>query len=241
MTRSKYDLGPLVKLLGDFQAKDSEETSIETIVSNALGVVEDAEMASLTVRVKRNGFETIGSTHPLASVLDKSQYALGEGPCVDSAQGGGWLRSGDLASDARWPRWGQHAAEHGYHSLLSVQMDSAGEPIGALNLYSSAPGSFANRDEIEMAIVYGVHAAHALTSSRLVGGLRTAPDTRHEIGMAQGILMERYRLSVDQSFAVLRRLSQHLNRKLRDVASQVVLTGELPDLALHTPDDEPVA
>jgi AmiR/NasT family two-component response regulator len=36
-----------------------------------------------------------------------------------------------------------------------------------------------------------------------------------------GILMERHRLSEDDAFNVLRRISQHHNIKLRDVAQRV--------------------
>jgi AmiR/NasT family two-component response regulator len=52
--------------------------------------------------------------------------------------------------------------------------------------------------------------------------------SREMIGQAQGILMERERISAEQAFDVLRRASQHLNLKLRDVAQRLVDTGERP-------------
>ena len=45
---------------------------------------------------------------------------------------------------------------------------------------------------------------------------------------AEGILIERERITADQAFGVLRRTSQHLNVKLREVAQYVVDTGEVP-------------
>jgi AmiR/NasT family two-component response regulator len=59
--------------------------------------------------------------------------------------------------------------------------------------------------------------------------LQAALSTREVIGQAQGILMERERISATQAFDVLRRASQHLNRKLRDVAQDLVDTGDEPD------------
>ncbi len=56
-------------------------------------------------------------------------------------------------------------------------------------------------------------------------------DGRHVIGLAQGILMERFDLSTDQSFSVLRRYSQDRNMKLRSVAAHLVESRSLPDLA----------
>jgi AmiR/NasT family two-component response regulator len=54
-----------------------------------------------------------------------------------------------------------------------------------------------------------------------VEGLRTAMRSRHLIGIAQGMLMERHGLSQDAAFEVLRRYSQIHNVKLRDVAAEV--------------------
>jgi AmiR/NasT family two-component response regulator len=40
--------------------------------------------------------------------------------------------------------------------------------------------------------------------------------------------MERERITAEQAFDVLRRASQHLNTKLREVAQELVDTGERP-------------
>lgn len=41
--------------------------------------------------------------------------------------------------------------------------------------------------------------------------------------------MGKYGLTVDVSFAALRRVSRHDNKKLRDVALDVIRTGRLPE------------
>ena len=43
-----------------------------------------------------------------------------------------------------------------------------------------------------------------------------------------GILMANGKLSNQQAFAGLRTASQHLNRKLHDIAAEVASTGQLP-------------
>jgi AmiR/NasT family two-component response regulator len=45
--------------------------------------------------------------------------------------------------------------------------------------------------------------------------------------------MERLKMTPDQAFAVLSRLSQDQNQKLRDVARRLVETGEIPDRRQH--------
>lgn len=59
--------------------------------------------------------------------------------------------------------------------------------------------------------------------------LRTALGSNRTIGMAIGRVMERWQLPQDAAFAVLRRYSQDSNRKLHDIAADLVATGKLPD------------
>ena len=58
--------------------------------------------------------------------------------------------------------------------------------------------------------------------------LRVALSSNRRIGTALGILMYRFKIGNDESFTLLRETSQRLNRKLGDIADEVVLTGELP-------------
>jgi AmiR/NasT family two-component response regulator len=56
--------------------------------------------------------------------------------------------------------------------------------------------------------------------------LQRALVSNRRIGMAMGILMERHRLTEEQAFDRLRGLSQRSNVKLRDVAEQLIYTGD---------------
>lgn len=238
MTSDSFGAEELTLLARELQAEPDEAITTQSVLHHALEVVVEAEMASLTVRARRHTYQTLGSTSPTADRVDENQYQLGEGPCVASAEGidgAEWFRSGDVSRDARWPRWGPSAFEHGVRSFLSVCLRSKGKPFGALNLYSSKRGAFADPAEVEVALLFGIHAANALSSARLVSGLEAALGSRHEIGMAQGILIERYGLTVEQSFAFLRRLSQNLNRKLNDVAREIVATKSIPHLPTGAP------
>jgi anti-anti-sigma factor len=61
-----------------------------------------------------------------------------------------------------------------------------------------------------------------------IANLEIALVTSRTIGMALGILMERLKLSSEESFAVLVEASQQTHRKLHDVAAELAFTGELP-------------
>lgn len=135
-----------------------------------------------------------------------------------------------MRDDSRWPSWGPRAADEGLGSLLSIRLAGDGSSTGALNLYATAHGRFSEAETRDLALLFAVHAANALTSARLVEGLRTALDSRHTIGVAQGVLMCRYGVDLEHAFEVLTRYSNHLNLKVREVAEHVVEHQELPPL-----------
>ncbi|WP_393100125.1 ANTAR domain-containing protein [Streptomyces sp. LN325] len=68
----------------------------------------------------------------------------------------------------------------------------------------------------------------AFSAARTHQQLGDALETRHEIGEAMGILMERYGLPENAAFKVLKKASQDRNVKLREIARQVCETGEKP-------------
>ena len=106
--------------------------------------------------------------------------------------------------------------------------------MGALNLYSRQRGAF-DQAAREVGLILASHASVALAGAQAlahekehVANLDKALLSRDVIGQAKGILMERQHLTAEQAFDLLRRGSQHLNVKLRDVADRVTETGERP-------------
>jgi len=80
-------------------------------------------------------------------------------------------------------------------------------------------------------MLLAAHAAVAVAGTTQTSQLRDALDTRDVIGQAKGILMARRNLTADQAFDVLRRTSQNLNVKLRDLAVRIAETRAVPPLA----------
>jgi len=64
-----------------------------------------------------------------------------------------------------------------------------------------------------------------------VDNLEFALSSSRQIAIAMGILMGAYKLTGDQAFDLLRRVSQHTHRKLHDIALDVATTGavDLPN------------
>ena len=179
------------------------------------------DFASITLRRGGGRLETVASTHPDVEKADARQYELEEGPCYQPVQAEGDFISLDVSHDERWPRWGPEASRLGLNSLLGIRLQTNRETFGALNLYHREPRAY-DDDDIAVAKIYAAHASVALAASSNNDNLSRAIDTRHVIGQAQGILMERFDLDDRRAFAVLRRLSQDSNVKLRQVAQSIV-------------------
>lgn len=212
-----------------------EGVTLQRIAERAVEVVPACDMCGISLRRRRGRVETVATSSPVVAEFDSWQYDLEEGPCLDAIFDDETYLVQDVAHDDRWPRWAEKVAAAGVGSILSIRLSTETETLGALNLYSGTPYAF-DDDNLDRALVFGSHAAAAAGAARLVTGLQTAVQSRHLIGVAQGILMQRYDLTLDASFEVLRRYSSHTNTKLRDVAQVVVDQRLLPQ---HHPDGNP--
>ncbi|MGO9875830.1 MAG: GAF and ANTAR domain-containing protein [Acidimicrobiia bacterium] len=168
--------------------------------------------------------------------LDRAQYATDDGPCLTAYRTGETVRLDHIATESgRWPDFATQAAQHGIHSSLSLPLVVNGQIMGALNLYGTSPAPFSD-DNVDLAGTFARQAAVAIANAEvywrtyaLTQNLEAALDNRDRIGQAKGILIATYRITSDDAFDLLRRASQNLNLKLRDVADHVIHTGELPD------------
>jgi GAF domain-containing protein len=211
------------KLLAD----PSEAMTIDRIVNMVAVTIPHCDGAGLMLRRPRGKVETPASTSSLVRQADTLQYELDEGPCLSAIEDPSTYVVNDTATDARWPRWCPKVAALGFRSVSCVRLATETNVLGALNLYALEPAAF-TADDLDVAKIFADHAAGALQSAQVVTGLRTAMDSRQLIGVAQGMLMQRYGLDLEQAFQVLLRYSQDTNIKLRDVAERMVETGALP-------------
>lgn len=215
----------LSELAREMQADTTSEALQQRIVTAAVSEVPGARYAGITLVAGKN-VSTTAASDPLVGRIDQIQYATGEGPCLDSAVRHETVRSDDLRSETRWPRFSRQTADLGVRSMLSCQLFTEAESFGALNLYAPDPGAF-GPDSESTGILLASHAALAMAAARTEAGLTAAIDTRDLIGQAKGILIERYKITGVEAFGLLVASSQSVNRRLRDVAGHLVDTGEL--------------
>jgi len=185
-----------------------------------------ADHASV-VLVQRGGrLESAAATDALVEEADRLQLEAGEGPTFSAIEQETSVVSGDTANDSRWPTWSAGIVPVGLRSVLTVRLRTPTTTVGALNLFDPAKNRFTEADDA-VAQVFADHAAVAVANARSESTLWQAIDARKLIGQAQGILMERFDLTDEQAFAVLRRYSQDNNVKLREVAQRLIHTRKL--------------
>lgn len=212
-------------------ATGTVEGTLQRTVELAVATVEGCDAAGVFV-LRDQRVVTAAASAPIVVQLDEMQVATEEGPCLDAIAQGGTMHAADLADDPRWPRFGAAAVAMGIRSALAVRLSDS--PVSALNLYARLPVAFGATDRAK-ALIFATLAGIALGAAgeraedeQQIVTLHEALRTRELIGQAQGILIERERITSDQAFHVLRRASQHLNIKLREVARTLVETGETP-------------
>ncbi|GAA1724043.1 GAF and ANTAR domain-containing protein [Aeromicrobium alkaliterrae] len=179
------------------------------------------DQAGILLVHSRSRLETMLATNDAVERSHDLQRKLDEGPCLDAIEGDPVYVSGDVEADGRWPRWGAEVAPLGLRSVISVRLASQNRRYGSLNLYSHRTHAWEDGD-VDVARVFARHASVAVATSHQEDGLKVAADTRNLIGQAQGILMERFDIDADRAFAVLSRVSQQRNIKLRSLAEDLV-------------------
>ncbi|MGY1838418.1 MULTISPECIES: GAF and ANTAR domain-containing protein [unclassified Modestobacter] len=209
------------------QERGDVEATLQVIVATAVGVVPAAEECSVSTVTGRSKVEPRASTSDLPREVDALQGRIGQGPCLDAVWETEVVRVVDVAAEGRWPEFARQAAELGVGSMMCFQLFVTGDQLGALNVYSHTPRVFDDESQ-EIGQLLAAHAALALAGAENEQNLRAGMASRDIIGQAKGILMERHRLTADQAFGVLTRVSQELNRKLVDVAGELADTGLVP-------------
>jgi GAF domain-containing protein len=217
---------------------DTVEQFLHELAVLAARVVGEDEGMSCGMALRRRGRPVTATacSDPLASQADRVQYESGEGPALHAVRHVRPVNVHDTARAGDWPRFCRHAASLGVRSCYATPLIQDGEPVGALVLYARRPGAF-GPGETRRAERFARHASGALTLSLRMAScndqndqLRSSIVTRAVIDQALGVIMAQERCPQDKAFALLRRVSQNSNIKIRDLAATIVtrVSGEPP-------------
>jgi hypothetical protein len=102
----RHDLAVrMAELARAIAAPRTLEHLLTDVTAAALELIPGADVAGVPLVKKGGDFESLADTAGLAAQLDKLQHDFREGPCAEAALQETIVRSDDLRSEARWPRY----------------------------------------------------------------------------------------------------------------------------------------
>ena len=179
--------------------------------------------------------DSSGELHVFASSSEQSrllellQVKADVGPCLEAYRTGLPVIVEDLSVEAaKWPAFSERAAEYNFRAVTAFPLRLRSERVGALNLFRSEAGPLAAADAaVAQALAdvatIGILHQRILSRSEVVNQqLQTALNTRLIIEQAKGVLAERGAIDMDRAFNLLRTHARRTNRRLADLARDVV-------------------
>ena len=205
---------------------ESYEAVYEAMCQSAVEFVDGCDHASLMLR--RSGrTRTVAASDDVAREIDAIEYALGQGPCldaIDDSEPDQHICS-DLTTGSRWPKLAATILERTeVRGMAGFRIRQDGQKVGALNVFSDTPGALTDHS-LEQAIMLTAFASVAMAAldrGEEATTLRRGLESNREIGKAIGLLMAMNDIDDDQAFKMLSKVSQEMNVKLAQVASQVI-------------------
>ena len=187
-----------------------------------------AEAASVMLADTRGGLRLVASSEERMGMLELFEIQSAQGPGLDAFGTGQPVQASAAESLSRWPVFAPRASEAGFQAMCAVPMRAHSDTIGALNLFRGTDEPFTDA-ELEIARAMAQVATIALIQERairerslLAEQLQAALHSRVVIEQAKGMLAEHLSTTIDEAFQLLNRYARDHNRRLTDVARDVV-------------------
>lgn len=195
------------------------------VVESAPRLVDGCDRAAIGILEKDGRFHSAAATDDVMRLIDELQDKLGEGPCLEASTDQVVKVDNDITRHSSWPRLAEAVvARTPVRAMLAVPLFADSRRAGALNVFADRTDAF-DGDAIAQATVLASFSSVAAASaghSERAAQYEAGMATNREIGAAVGILMATHGISQDDAFAMLSHASQRLNRKLRDIATNIV-------------------
>jgi GAF domain-containing protein len=218
-------LGPLTQASKALAQQRTQSEILQEIVDQATRCLPEFEHVTVSRIGKDSRLETLAATTDLARAFDRAQSDARGGPCVEAGKLDEVVLVNDARHEQRWPAYIGAVLPMGLRSQLGIQLVSDTRGSICLNLHSTTTADI-DAGSVGVAEHFAVHAGAALGHVQAAEQLHTAIGTRTLIGTAIGLLMERHDLTQEAAFNYLLRTSSTTNRKIREVAQELVLDKE---------------
>jgi GAF domain-containing protein len=212
-------------------------------VTEATRTVLEVDGAGLTLVHEDGPPRWVAATDAAMELLEHVQHDFGEGPYLQAFAQDRAISIQDLQAAPAWTRIAAVVGQLHVAGVLSVPVRLAGQPVGTLDVYSTQPRPWTAR-ELEAVAEFAAVAAELVTAGvelanreLEVAQLRQALTNRVWIEQAKGVLAATRGTGPDAAFQQLRATARATNRKLAEVAQEVVQDAQRDRLAARAQQD----
>lgn len=209
-----------------------------TMLSNRAVQLLGIDAAGVLLVSPTGNLTAIGSSNHTAHLLDLFQIQTEQGPCLQCCLTGEPVVDTDLGDDGPWPLFAQTAREWGYRSVYALPLAARGQPLGALNLFTTTPLSISamglGQALADIATLGLIQADPGHDAEVVARALHRAMESRITVEQAKGVLAVRFDEDADASFHRILAAAAATGSTVGSLAASVVnrTTGVAADQAL---------
>jgi hypothetical protein len=172
---------------------------------------------------------SICATNELSAALERLQFEVGEGPCVDAYQAQRPVLEPDLKrAIARWPAFAPPAVDAGALAVFAFPLQVGAAHLGALQLHGQRPGGLSDEQHADALVMADVAAQALLViqanapTGRLAQELEAGGNFRYVVHQASGMVAAQLEVGVATALVRLRAYAFGNDQALEAVAASVV-------------------
>ena len=207
-------------------ADTDPDATLRQIAELALEVIPGSAAAGVVAAAEASW--SFAASAGVVADLHNSQLQTGEGPVAEALRYGEARRIDNAAVEDRWPAVCSAMVGEQLQSCLVLPLRTDRKPGGALAVYGKEPDAFVGSSH-DVALLFAAQGGVAVRNAalyrgcrRMVENLQVALTSRAVIEQAKGILVAEHGYTPDAAFKRLSMLSQNSNRKVREIAADVV-------------------
>jgi len=170
------------------------------------------------------------ASDPMSETLEKLQFAVGEGPCIDAFAARCPVLEPDLGNGvtARWLAYAPAAHAQGIGAVFAFPLQIGAARLGVLDVYRHSPGLLSPQ-ALAQAVAFAEVAVETLLDAQgnaVIGeapeGLDRALDSHYVIYQAQGMTMVDLGVPLADALARMRAHAYAQDRALHEIAHDIV-------------------
>jgi hypothetical protein len=170
------------------------------------------------------------TTGKVSALIEESQFALGEGPCIDAYHTNRPVLEPDLANPVtpRWLAFTGPVLDAGVRAIFGFPLNMGGVRLGALNLYRDERGALTDEQHADALGMADIATRAVLVMQgnaplgQIAAELTTGADFEYIVHQASGMVAAQLDVTVGQALIRLRGYAFGNDRSLREVAEAVV-------------------